>query len=87
MEPGEDKKSIEELRAHWESADFERDDARAGALADQIWSPTGSAAGALKLNVIGTNFQLKVWQALLDLGARGERHDLFRSRAPHRRRG
>lgn len=69
VEPGEDQKAVNELRDGWQNADFARDDARARDLARRIWSPTEPAAAPLKLNVVGTNFQLKVWQALLDLGA------------------
>ena len=103
--------ALSELRAQWRNADLARDDARARAMATQIWANRISgAAGAvqpaqtlqsaralqparargesdglasrqasqparaqrspgLKLHVPGTNFQLKVWQALLDLGA------------------
>jgi AraC family transcriptional regulator, regulatory protein of adaptative response / methylated-DNA-[protein]-cysteine methyltransferase len=69
VEPGEDQKAVIELRDSWRNADFARDDARATDLAQRVWSPTGPAAAPLKLNVVATNFQLKVWQALLDLGA------------------
>jgi AraC family transcriptional regulator, regulatory protein of adaptative response / methylated-DNA-[protein]-cysteine methyltransferase len=69
VEPGEDQNAVNELRDSWRNADFARDDARATDLARRIWNPAGPAARALKLNVVGTNFQLKVWQALLDLGA------------------
>jgi AraC family transcriptional regulator, regulatory protein of adaptative response / methylated-DNA-[protein]-cysteine methyltransferase len=69
VEPGEDQKATNELRDSWRNADFVRDDARARELARHIWSPPEPAAAPVKLNVVGTNFQLKVWQALLDLGA------------------
>ena len=69
VEPGEDQKALTELRDTWRNADFVRDDASARDLARRIWSPTKPAAAPVKLNVVGTNFQLKVWQALLDLGA------------------
>ncbi|MDB6090819.1 MAG: 6-O-methylguanine methyltransferase [Gammaproteobacteria bacterium] len=69
VEPGEDEKAFDGLRASWRNADFERDDTQARELAHRIWSSTELAGAPLKLNVVGTNFQLKVWQALLDLGA------------------
>jgi AraC family transcriptional regulator, regulatory protein of adaptative response / methylated-DNA-[protein]-cysteine methyltransferase len=64
---------VSELRARWQNADFVRDDARAQGCANQIWANEiwGSAAAGtreLRLHVAGTNFQLKVWQALLDSG-------------------
>jgi AraC family transcriptional regulator, regulatory protein of adaptative response / methylated-DNA-[protein]-cysteine methyltransferase len=69
---GEREKALSELRAQWRNADLVRDDARARAIANQIWGATrgGNKGGALRLHVPGTNFQLKVWQALLDIGAR-----------------
>jgi AraC family transcriptional regulator of adaptative response/methylated-DNA-[protein]-cysteine methyltransferase len=70
VDPGEREKALSELRAQWRNADLLCDDARARAIANQIWGATrGGKGGALRLHVPGTNFQLKVWQALLDLGA------------------
>jgi AraC family transcriptional regulator, regulatory protein of adaptative response / methylated-DNA-[protein]-cysteine methyltransferase len=68
VEAGERDSAITELRERWRNAEFERDDARAQDFANRIW---GSAAAGepLSLNVAGTNFQLKVWQALLSVGA------------------
>lgn len=69
----EREKALEELRARWRNADFVRDDARAREFANRIWhSKDGELArptSQLNLHVAGTNFQLKVWQALLDIGA------------------
>jgi AraC family transcriptional regulator, regulatory protein of adaptative response / methylated-DNA-[protein]-cysteine methyltransferase len=69
VEPGQDRAAVAELCNSWKNADFERDDDHAKDLAHRIWSPTELAAAPVTLNVVGTNFQLKVWQALLDLGA------------------
>ena len=55
---------LEALRAAWPKARFERDDARAAALADIIW---GHKSVTLPLAVTGTNFQVQVWRALLEL--------------------
>lgn len=71
----EREKAVEELRGRWRNADFVRDDARAREFANRIWNSQGGEAGSprgqLCLHVAGTNFQLKVWQALLDVGTRG----------------
>jgi AraC family transcriptional regulator of adaptative response/methylated-DNA-[protein]-cysteine methyltransferase len=69
VEPGEREQSIAELRQRWRNAELVRDDARAREFANRIWDRTQSPRHALSLNVAGTNFQLKVWQALLDLPA------------------
>lgn len=72
---------MSELRERWRNADFARDEARAREFANRIWHPTSSDGAPLSLNVAGTNFQLKVWQALLNLGAhyRTTYSDLARS--------
>jgi AraC family transcriptional regulator, regulatory protein of adaptative response / methylated-DNA-[protein]-cysteine methyltransferase len=64
VEPREREKALNELRERWRNAELVRDDAHAREFANRIW---GTEPGALSLNVAGTNFQLKVWQALLDL--------------------
>jgi AraC family transcriptional regulator, regulatory protein of adaptative response / methylated-DNA-[protein]-cysteine methyltransferase len=70
VEPGKEKAAVRELRENWPDASFEQDDAHALAVARQIWRAEGEQN--LKVNVGGTNFQLKVWQALIDLGDRGK---------------
>ncbi|MGB8327817.1 MAG: bifunctional helix-turn-helix domain-containing protein/methylated-DNA--[protein]-cysteine S-methyltransferase [Steroidobacteraceae bacterium] len=57
-----------DLRAAWPRATLVRDDTYARELARRVWN--GSAANeTLQLAARGTNFQLKVWRALLDLDA------------------
>jgi AraC family transcriptional regulator of adaptative response/methylated-DNA-[protein]-cysteine methyltransferase len=68
VDAGQRESSVSELRERWRNADLVRDDARAQALADQIWGPAPKGRCELRLHVAGTNFQLKVWQALLDSG-------------------
>jgi AraC family transcriptional regulator of adaptative response/methylated-DNA-[protein]-cysteine methyltransferase len=62
-----DAEELEELRGAWPKARFERDDARAAALAGLIW---GHESVTLPLAVTGTNFQVQVWRALLELDPR-----------------
>jgi AraC family transcriptional regulator, regulatory protein of adaptative response / methylated-DNA-[protein]-cysteine methyltransferase len=57
---------LKSLRASWPRADFVRDDARATTLVDTIW---GHRTATLPLAVCGTNFQVQVWRALLELDA------------------
>jgi AraC family transcriptional regulator of adaptative response/methylated-DNA-[protein]-cysteine methyltransferase len=52
------------LREAWPRARFTRDDARASTLVDTIW---GQKTARLPLAVSGTNFQVQVWRALLEL--------------------
>ncbi len=69
LEGRSDAGELEVLRAAWPKARFERDDARAAALADMIWSRGvgGHKSVTLPLAVTGTNFQVQVWRALLEL--------------------
>lgn len=71
VETGERETAVSELRDRWRNADFVRDDARAQEFAIRIWGSAAAAGALVSLNVAGTNFQLKVWQALLDVGAHG----------------
>jgi AraC family transcriptional regulator, regulatory protein of adaptative response / methylated-DNA-[protein]-cysteine methyltransferase len=69
VEAGQNAEAEAELRANWRRATFQRVDDRARELARNIWKPDGKRS-PLQLAVAGTNFQLKVWEALLALGAR-----------------
>jgi len=57
---------LDALRETWPEASFVRDDARAKTLVDTIW---GHRPATLPLSVSGTNFQVQVWRALLELDA------------------
>ena len=76
VEPGKEQGALQELRQRWPDAQLDRDDSGAQVIAQRIWaqastdrSPARRAPTPLKVNVAGTNFQLKVWEALLELGA------------------
>jgi AraC family transcriptional regulator of adaptative response/methylated-DNA-[protein]-cysteine methyltransferase len=62
-----DATEISALRVTWPQAKFARDDARARELASTIWSQGGHKPVTLPLAVTGTNFQVQVWRALLEL--------------------
>jgi AraC family transcriptional regulator, regulatory protein of adaptative response / methylated-DNA-[protein]-cysteine methyltransferase len=66
VEAGKEKSALRELQAQWPDATLEQDDLGAAKIARQIWA--GEGESAVKVSVSGTNFQLKVWQALVDLG-------------------
>ncbi len=56
------------VRADWPRAQLQRDDHRAQGWLDQAFRPASMRDPAsLLLHVRGTNFQLKVWQALLSI--------------------
>lgn len=59
--------ALAELRARWPGAQLLEDAARTRPFADRIFSgpPSGEPSEPLPLLVQGTNFQVKVWEALL----------------------
>lgn len=65
---GRDSVAFLELAEQWPRATIERDDEAVASLARQIFV---KRSGRITLAPAGTNFQFKVWQALLDLGSRG----------------
>jgi AraC family transcriptional regulator of adaptative response/methylated-DNA-[protein]-cysteine methyltransferase len=67
VEPGQEAAALAALRQQWPEALLSRSDAAAAALAAQIWG--GAGGGQLRLAVGGTNFQVKVWQALIETGS------------------
>jgi AraC family transcriptional regulator, regulatory protein of adaptative response / methylated-DNA-[protein]-cysteine methyltransferase len=71
VESGGEAGAVAALEHNWPHARLARDDQAAAALAARIWSSSSDPATPLKLAVKGTNFQLKVWQALLELGSAG----------------
>jgi AraC family transcriptional regulator, regulatory protein of adaptative response / methylated-DNA-[protein]-cysteine methyltransferase len=55
---------LKTLRVFWPRAEFVRDDARAAELVAVVW---GQQSAKFPLAVTGTNFQVQVWRALLEL--------------------
>jgi AraC family transcriptional regulator of adaptative response/methylated-DNA-[protein]-cysteine methyltransferase len=71
VEPGKDPLAFRELEVRWPEARLQPDDAQVRSTAEHIWGSVPTEAAPLSVAVAGTNFQLKVWQALIDLGSRG----------------
>jgi AraC family transcriptional regulator, regulatory protein of adaptative response / methylated-DNA-[protein]-cysteine methyltransferase len=69
-----DASEMAALRVSWPRARFVRDDVRAAELAASIWASRPGSGGhktvTLPLAVSGTNFQVQVWRALLELDPR-----------------
>jgi len=61
---GDEAARLEELSGLWPRAALRRDDAAAGELLQRIF-PVSAPAKPLRLLLRGTNFQIKVWEALL----------------------
>ena len=64
---GERANLLAELQRDWANATLTEDPARTAAVVRQVFSPTPGVPLALHLR--GTNFQIKVWEALLRLPA------------------
>ncbi len=65
---GKDGAAFLELAEQWPRATIVRDDAAIAGVARQVFV---KRSGAITIAPAGTNFQFKVWQALLELGSRG----------------
>ncbi len=67
VEPGGEAAAVDDLRGRWPRALLRRDEAATRCHAERLFEPRGTTPGGapLKLWVKGTNFQIKVWEALL----------------------
>lgn len=65
---GSEGKAIDNLVAHWKQADMVEDYKSTAPLINRIFLD-GEADSPLKLHLRGTNFQIKVWEALLNVPA------------------
>lgn len=65
VEPGREADAEAELRAEWPQASFTRDDSQARTLSGEMFGDTQTPRAPLRLLLKGTNFQIKVWEALL----------------------
>lgn len=61
--PGEEEAMLADMMSRWPKASFRRDDSRAENLVARIFDP--ARREVLPLYLIGTPFQVKVWEALL----------------------
>lgn len=65
------KPSIEEMKTHWHNSVFHQNQDAIGLVAQQIFQRNTSSPTKLHLFVKGTNFQIKVWDALLKIPTGG----------------
>lgn len=65
---GSEARAVAELERHFPRARLARSDSNASQIARRVFA---ERAGRIVLAPVGTNFQVKVWQALLELGSRG----------------
>ncbi|MBL0742499.1 methylated-DNA--[protein]-cysteine S-methyltransferase [Chryseolinea lacunae] len=62
------KTQIEAMKEHWHNSVFHQDQTLTATFVERIFNPVASSqTGRLHVFVKGTNFQLKVWEALLKI--------------------
>jgi AraC family transcriptional regulator of adaptative response/methylated-DNA-[protein]-cysteine methyltransferase len=70
---GDRKTALDQLRSDWTNARLQEDPSRTAPLVESIFtslagtSPAHHEPGSFSLHLRGTNFQIKVWEALLRL--------------------
>ncbi|MES9858455.1 MAG: methylated-DNA--[protein]-cysteine S-methyltransferase [Sedimenticola sp.] len=67
VQPGDRESALQGLKSLWTNADFKEDAEQCAALIKQAFSLECDNRQGIKLLVRGTNFQVKVWQALLNI--------------------
>lgn len=68
LEAGTRQEARARVRAHWPAARLEEDVAAVEAASQRVFHDGGDA-GSLSIHVRGTNFQIRVWEALLRVPA------------------
>lgn len=61
------KYELEKMKEHWHNSIFHEDELITSAFIDQIFGEQKSTSQRLHVFVKGTNFQVKVWEALLKI--------------------
>lgn len=60
-------KALSDLKEQWKHAEIAEDAAATEKFVQKIFGPSRKASGGIRLVLKGTNFQVKVWQALLNI--------------------
>ena len=67
-DPGADEATLAEMKARWPKASYVADSARTAPIARRIFDPTlWQAEQPLRVVLIGTDWEVRVWQALLKI--------------------
>jgi AraC family transcriptional regulator, regulatory protein of adaptative response / methylated-DNA-[protein]-cysteine methyltransferase len=67
-DPGEERAALADMKARWRRATYLEDSARTAAIATRIFDPSQwQAERPLRVVLIGTDFEVRVWEALLQI--------------------
>ena len=67
-DPGEEKAALADMHRRWPKADYVEDPTRTAPLAHRIFDPTlGRKDEPLRIVLIGTDWEVRVWQTLLNI--------------------
>jgi AraC family transcriptional regulator, regulatory protein of adaptative response / methylated-DNA-[protein]-cysteine methyltransferase len=67
-DPGHERATLADMQARWPRATYVEDSARTAALAKRIFDPAQwQAQQPLRVVLIGTDFEVRVWDALLQI--------------------
>jgi AraC family transcriptional regulator of adaptative response/methylated-DNA-[protein]-cysteine methyltransferase len=67
-DPGEERAALTDMKRRWPKANYVEDSARTVAIARRIFDPAQwSAQQPLRVVLIGTDWEVRVWEALLEI--------------------
>jgi len=64
-DPGEEEAQLADMQSRWPKAEFVADQSTTGIYAARIFHVSGASKDRLPIQLFGTPWQIKVWQALL----------------------
>lgn len=66
---GDEHSALDDMKSRWPNATYREASVRTAALAQKIFAPSRKSGTVLSLHLLGTPWQIKVWQALLAIPA------------------
>jgi AraC family transcriptional regulator of adaptative response/methylated-DNA-[protein]-cysteine methyltransferase len=67
-DPGEEREALEDMKGRWPRANYVEDSARTAAVASRIFDSTKwQAKEPLRVVLIGTDWEVRVWETLLQI--------------------
>ena len=67
-DPGDEQAALDDMKSRWPKATYVEDSARTAAVARRIFDPAQwSRERPLRVVLIGTDFEVRVWEALLEI--------------------